>query len=286
MASCIGAMARIAPPAHRLQYGEALVEAMGDFGRRRWHGPAPRPARWPAGSRRAAGRSRRPAGQSHRRGRTRDRRPWPGRRRGRRRGSRPGRPAPTSDPKRSFGSGRQRVHGPEPLTGHRQWLPAGGDDRDGGCLPQDPRHQLGDGLDQVLAVVEHQQAVTGAQQIDDGIVDRARPPQVHVDGRGQRGGRGILVDDPDELHDVHAVLELAAHRPGQLHGHRRLPDAAGSDQGHQPVVGDDLDELSQQWLPTDQRLHTDTDRRSRGHSETRRRPAWPSSTSTTVATNS
>ena len=125
-----------------------------------------------------------------------------------------------------LGPGRQRVHRPEPLAGHRQRFPAGGDDRDGGCLAQDPRHQLGHGLDQVLAVVEHQQAVPGAQQIDDGIVDRARLPQVDVDGRGERRGRGVLVDDADQLHDVDAVLELGRRRcgpaPSRARSSRRL----------------------------------------------------------------
>ena len=119
-----------------------------------------------------------------------------------------------SAPNRLLGPGRQRVHSPEPLTGHRKRFLAGRDDRDGGRLAQDPRHQLGHGLDQVLAVVEHQQAVPGAQQVDDGIVDRARLPQVHVDGGSERRGRGVLIDDADQLHDVDAVLELDRRRCG------------------------------------------------------------------------
>ena len=47
----------------------------------------------------------------------------------------------------------------------------------------------------MLAIVEHQQGVPGAEQIDDGIVDRARLPKVHVNGRGKRGGSGVLIDD-------------------------------------------------------------------------------------------
>ena len=164
-----------------------------------------------------------------------------------------------------LGPGRQRVHRPEPFAGYRQRFPAGGDDRDGGCLAQDSCHQLGHGLDQVLAIVENQQAVPGAQQIDDGIVDRARLPQVDVDGRGERCGRGVLIDDADQLHDVDAVLELAADGAGQLHRQRGLPDAPGADQRDQPVVADHLGELLQQHLAADQRLHPDADRRSRRH---------------------
>ena len=164
-----------------------------------------------------------------------------------------------------LGSGRQRVHRPESLAGHGQRFPAGGHDGNGGRLTQDPRHQLGHGLDQVLAIVKHQQAVPGAQQIDDGIVDRTRLPQVDVDGRGKRCRGGVRIDDSDELHDVDSVLESATNRAGQLHRQRGLPHAPGADQRDQPVVGDHHGELRQQRLATDQRLQTDADRRSRGH---------------------
>jgi hypothetical protein len=73
-------------------------------------------------------------------------------------------------------SGRQRIYRPESLTGQGKRFAAGCEDRDRGSLAQNPRHQLSYGLDQMLAIVEYQQAVPGAQQIDDGIVDRARLP--------------------------------------------------------------------------------------------------------------
>ena len=113
----------------------------------------------------------------------------------------------------------------------------------------------------MFAVVEHQQALSGSQQIDDGIVDRARLPQTDVDGCGQRCRRGVIVDHADQLHDVDAVRELAADRAGQLHRQRGLPDATGADQRDQPVLADHVGELLQQRLTADQRLHTDADRR-------------------------
>ena len=195
-----------------------------------------------------------------------------------------------SEPSRLLGPGRQRVHRPEPFAGHGQRFPAGGHNRDGGRLAEDPRHQLGHRLDQVLTVVENQQAVPGAQQIDDGIVDRARLPQVDVDGRGQRSRRGILIHDADQLHDMDAVLELVADGSGQLHRQRGLSDPTRTHQRDQPVIADHLAQLIEQYLAADQRLHTDADRGPcRPAGATSDRPVAgrrSSRSSSTVATNS
>ena len=261
-----GAVAGIAPPAHRLQHPEALVEAVGDFG----DPDRPRPGGGQLDGQRDPVQP--PADLDDQGGKilVEDEGGVGGPGAGDEEGDRGdlGQFAQRHvGGEQVRGPGGEGVHRPEPLTGHGEGLPAGGHDRNGGCLAQDPRRQLGHRFDQVLAVVEHQEAVTGAQQIDDGVLDRARFPEAHVDGRGQCGGRGVLVDDPDQLHDVDTILELTADHAGQLHGHRGLPDTAGPDQGHQPVVADHLDELYQQCLPTDQRLHTDTDRRAAGHAE-------------------
>ena len=116
----------------------------------------------------------------------------------------------------------------------------------------------------MFAVVQHQQALSGTQKIDDGIVDRARLPQTDVDSRRQRRPRGVIVDHADQLHDVDTVLELAADRAGQLHGERGLPHATRAYQRDQPVIADHVGELLQQCLTADQRLDTDADRRPCG----------------------
>ena len=249
------AVPRIALPAHRLEDAEALVEAVGDFG----HADRARPGRSQLDGQRdpvqppADLDDQRPSrlveheggvgrfGASDEEGDRGNLRQLAERQL-------------RADQFR--GSGRQRVHRPEPLAGYRQRFPTGCHDRDGGCLTQDSGHQLGHRLDQVLAVVENQQAVPGAEQIDDGIVDRARLPQVDVDGRGERRCRGIRIDNADQLHDVDAALEFTTDRAGQLHGQRGLPDTTGTHQCDQPVVADHLGQLSQQHLAADQRLHT------------------------------
>ena len=58
-----------------------------------------------------------------------------------------------------------------------------------GRFAQDPAHQRGHRLDEVLAVVEQQQAVAGAEHLHDRVVDRAAPPEVDVDGGRERGRR-------------------------------------------------------------------------------------------------
>ena len=84
---------------------------------------------------------------------------------------------------------RQRLDRPHLLAGHRQRLPARGDDRHLRRFAQDPAHQRGHRFDEVLAVVEQQQAVAGTEHLDDRVVDRAAPPEVDVDRGGERGGR-------------------------------------------------------------------------------------------------
>ena len=145
-------------------------------------------------------------------------------------------------------SGRQRLHRPHLLARHGEGLSAGGDDGDGGCLAQDAGHELGHRLDEVLAVVEHQQAVTRAEQLDDRVVDRARPAQVHVDGRREGRGGGVLVDHADQLDHVDAVRVATADARASSRPSDVLPTPPGAHQRHQPVVGERLGELRERAL--------------------------------------
>ena len=102
----------------------------------------------------------------------------------------------------------------------------------------------------------------------------------------KRRGRSILIDDSNELHDVDTILELAAHRAGELHRQRGLPHAPRADQRDQPVIDDHLGELLQQHLAADQRLHDGRRSTLPWQQGTIAAPAGPSSISSTVATNS
>ncbi len=149
---------------------------------------------------------------------------------------------------------RQRLDGPHPLTGHRQRFTAGGDDRHLRGFAQHAAHQRRHRLDEVLAVVEQQQAVAGVEHLHDGVVDRAAPSKADVDGGGDGRRGGLLVDDAHQFHHVHAI-RVARRRPaGELEAEGGLAHPTGTHEGDQAMLGQCVDQQGQQRLTTDQRL--------------------------------
>ena len=104
---------------------------------------------------------------------------------------------------------RQRLDRPHVLARDGERLPARRQDRHRRRRSQDAVHQPGDRLDEVLAVVEHQQRVAGAEHVDDRLLDRRPLPGVHVESRRERLERRSFVDDRHQLDEVDAVGVVA-----------------------------------------------------------------------------
>ncbi|GAA1688101.1 hypothetical protein GCM10009733_100900 [Nonomuraea maheshkhaliensis] len=128
----------------------------------------------------------------------------------------------------------ERRYGHHVLARHRQRLPAGGDHPYAGGRPHDLRHQRGDGAEQVLAVVHHQQQP---------LVPQVRQEQCHRLGRGLgaqvQGRRHGVADQPGiadlgQLDQPRAAGEPAPEIARHPQRQPRLADPAGTDQADQP----------------------------------------------------
>ena len=138
--------------------------------------------------------------------------------------------------------GRDR-EGAEPeqlLLGQVERLPARGQHRQPGAPGQQVVHQLPDLGQHVLAVVEDEERLAGAQPGDAGLVHLVAGRGAQAEARGQRG------------HQRRRVVELgqrgepggARVQPGQLGGEPGLADTARPDERHQPLDGEELLELA------------------------------------------
>ncbi len=88
----------------------------------------------------------------------------------------------------------RQAHGwntPGEFTGHAEHLAAGGDDGDERTAPEDSRNEFGDGIDDLLAIVQHEEGGSGPQMGEDRLLHGApggiAEPQGALDG-GLRGG--------------------------------------------------------------------------------------------------
>ncbi len=138
---------------------------------------------------------------------------------------------------------RQRRHPQGDLAGDPQRLAAGGQDAQARAGPQQRVRELGTRLDQVLAVVQHQQRRPSLEMLDQQvgrIAVRALPqPQRRRHGpRDQPGvaGRG-------QLHQPDAIPERLQQLGGGLERQAGLAGAARADQGHEPALLEPLLDL-------------------------------------------
>jgi hypothetical protein len=83
-------------------------------------------------------------------------------------------------------------------------------------LGHDSAGECGGCVDQVLAVVEHQQEPAAAERLYDALLNRLARLLSHTEdcGRGVTGRRGV--QDRRELHLPHTILEVWRHLGGDL----------------------------------------------------------------------
>lgn len=170
-----------------------------------------------------------------------------------------------------FGVGqRQRRHRDDRLAAHGQRRATRRQDAALRAFGEHRLHQSGGGVDDVLAVVQHQQRPPTAQEGHDPI-DRAHPPRrlgtravsgrgrVHVhaqhpqDRVGERVG-AVRTVQPVELDEPHAVGETVDESARDRQRHPGLADAAGADQGDEPVGQDLRGDLLDHRIAPDQRI--------------------------------
>jgi hypothetical protein len=123
---------------------------------------------------------------------------------------------------------------------------AGGEDANPQSGPQERCHQFGDRVDDVLAVVEHDQHVRAAQALDQGRLGGAVGVERDGDGVTDRFGRAGCF----ETHEPGAVGRLEP--PSHLEREARLADAGRADERHEPVRGEKLARLRALAVSADQ----------------------------------
>ena len=226
---------------HRQPAGQPGQQVIG----RQQPAAGPRPARWPAGSRPAGGRSRRRSRSS----------PGPARapRRPRRPG--PGTAAPRAIHATGAGS-RQRQRGDRvlPPGPDAQRRPAG-DQRDQARAGfQQPDHAIPGGQ-HVLEVVQHHEHPAIAQRRPQPARQRGRVPLVHAQLPGQAVEHKPRVPQRREVDEHDPVRVVARHPLGYLDGQPGLADAtrAGEDQQLRVAAAQQPDHGRGQPGPADQR---------------------------------
>jgi hypothetical protein len=127
----------------------------------------------------------------------------------------------------------QRGHPPGHLARDAQGLAAGGQDLQVGALAHQRRRHRRAGRDEVLAVVQHQQEVAGAQGGRHGGRQRLAGFLAQAQGRGHalEHQRGIV--QGRQLDQPHAVGIAAQQRARYVQRQARLATAAGPGEGQQ-----------------------------------------------------
>ena len=161
--------------------------------------------------------------------------------------------AVAADPRHGSVAGHgQRLEAALLFGPQAQRLLAGGQHAQRRCALQQPVDEVGDGLEQVLAVVEHEQHLATCQRIDEGLEAglalRNRHAELLRHGMRQKSGVGEA-GELDPPCAVALALDLGA---GNRLGKAALADAAGADHGDEPVQGEQAGEQHQVVVAADQ----------------------------------
>jgi hypothetical protein len=156
----------------------------------------------------------------------------------------------------------------EHLARHAERLPARGEDAQVGCGAQQLSGDRGDGVDDLLAVVEHQEQPRAGERLPDPCDEIDRPLPDTEGGRNGGDhpvlGRALALGahlpvEPGELDETGAVGVLARHGNRQA----RLPDPARSGERDEPRRAELLAHLRNGLLAADQLGERGGDRVSR-----------------------
>ena len=240
-------------PVARRQQREAVVEPGGDLGDGHACAGGPRPARWPTGARRGGARSRRRTPARPRPARTPAPPPGPARRTA----------APPARRRRRRGAAGP-AHNCSPGTRSRSRLVA--TTRTSGHRREQLLGELGDRVEDVLAVVQHHHDVAVAQHRRRPARRARRPAGRRSRARRRRRRRAESLGRGRQLaHHDRAVRACGPQPMTDLDHQPGLADAARADQGDQAMGLDHGGDLVDERVATDQR-------RRRHRQPARRRP--------------
>jgi hypothetical protein len=129
---------------------------------------------------------------------------------------------------------RQRGNAPHVLSHHPEHLPAGAHHPESGRGAQRAVYESGAGVQQVLAVVQHQQQFPVPQVPDDHFGRRLVGGDIDAQGLGDRVPDHGAIGHWGEIDQPYAVSECPAQLPGNPDGEAGLTAAAYPGEGDQP----------------------------------------------------
>ena len=115
--------------------------------------------------------------------------------------------------------------------------------------------QARDRVEEMLAVVEHQQEPLRGEIVEHGLVERPTRQRLHPQARRQRLPHRPWVGDRRELAQPRTIRELADHVRGDLQRQAGLADTAHPGQRHQRRVAHELRQRRDLGLAPDERRH-------------------------------
>ncbi len=133
---------------------------------------------------------------------------------------------------------------PDLFASNLQRLPAGGEDPSGGARPEQPAHEYSDVVEQVLAVVEHEEKGRRPHQVG----DAAHGGEVRTQGLADGGGDQTALGHVGQLDDRHHVDVVGP--SGGLERQAGLAGPAGARHRHQTVDVQLLEQVAELALPT------------------------------------
>ena len=176
---------------------------------------------------------------------------------------------------------RERRHQPGALAAAPERLAARGHDAEPWAANEQRLRQAGARLDQMLAVVEHEQRIPIAQRLEQGVPRRADAVAAHAQRVGHVVRHELGIRKWGELHPRDSVRVLRAQAGGHLEGETGLAAAARAGEREEPRTLEQLLHGRRLALAADKRSELGGRRRARRGfgrrqgSDERRHPAEP-----------
>ena len=147
---------------------------------------------------------------------------------------------------------RQRRNQVGDFAGDAQRLAAGREYADLRSGLKQPVRKVRTGRNEVLAIVEHEQQRALLDVAQHGLDDR--PAGVFLDAkcRGNRLRHELRIRQRSEFDEPHAIRKAIEHDVGELKRQAGLADPAGSEQGQQARCLQQLVDVFEYALPTDE----------------------------------
>ena len=158
----------------------------------------------------------------------------------------PGQPRTVDEEFDRFVRERQRRHPPGRFAGHPDRLTARREDRQLRAGAQERDDEFGARVEQVLAVVEHEEHRTVTEEPRKCVGCGAARLVREAERPDRRYRHHLGIGDRREIDEPHIAVELGCRLGGDLHRQPGLTDAARAGQGHQPVLGQGLDHVVRQ----------------------------------------